>query len=224
MKVGRAGSSAARPAYPGAVTMRMRILDPSEMRQIIRRRRSNGADRYDEVWDGVYIMSPLADIEHQELATLLSAVLVQAIGGRDRGTVLAGTNVSDREKTWKRNFRCPDVAVFLPGNSAANHKTHWCGGPDFAVEITSPRDRSRKKGAFYAKVGTRELLVIDRKPWSLELYRSDGTSLNLVGESSPDQSVELASTVLPLNFRMIAGEPRPRVEVSRSDRKQTWIV
>ena len=29
---------------------------------------------------------------------------------------------------------------------------------------------SREKLDFYAKVGTREVLILDRDPWSLELY------------------------------------------------------
>ena len=51
--------------------------------------------------------------------------------------------------------------------------TFWYGGPDFAVEVISPFDRSRKKFEFYARVGVRELLLVNRKPWSLELYRLD---------------------------------------------------
>ena len=59
--------------------------------------------------------------------------------------IFPGCNVSDRPKRWKKNYRCPDVAVFLPGNPAEDRETHWFGGPDFAVEILSPYDRSREK-------------------------------------------------------------------------------
>ena len=93
------------------------------------------------------------------------------------GKVMAGVNVSDREHGWKKNYRCPDVVVFLNHTKAVDCDTFWFGGPDFAVEIASPGDRSREKLEFYAKVGTRELLLVDRKPWSLELYRLDGEKL-----------------------------------------------
>ena len=42
-------------------------IDPIELASLIRDRRESGGDRYDEVWDGVYVMSPLADNEHQQL-------------------------------------------------------------------------------------------------------------------------------------------------------------
>jgi hypothetical protein len=40
-------------------------LEPSEFKRLVRQRRVTGADRFDEVWDGVYVMAPLADNEHQ---------------------------------------------------------------------------------------------------------------------------------------------------------------
>src|SRR4051812_27754940 len=107
--------------------MKMVILDPDEQRSLVRRRRATGADRYDEVWDGVYVMSPLADLEHQKLATLLAAVIIQSLPSDNDGAVFAGANVSDRADDWKKNYRCPDVAVYLVGNPAENRGTHWLG-------------------------------------------------------------------------------------------------
>jgi len=43
-------------------------LEPTELKRlIIRQRRESGADRFDEVWDGVYVLAPLAD--NQQPAT-----------------------------------------------------------------------------------------------------------------------------------------------------------
>jgi len=204
--------------------MRVDILDPADHRQILRRRRASGLDRFDEVWDGVYLLSPLADIEHQELATLLSAAMLRAIGGRAQGFVLAGTNLSDREERWKSNYRCPDFAVFLPGNPARNLGTHWLGGPDLAVEIISPHDRSRKKAGFYAKVATRELLLLDRKPWSLELYRLNDQRWDLAGISHLETSAVLTSAVLPITLRLLPGTPRPQIEFALTDQGQTLVL
>ena len=58
-------------------------------------------------------------------------------------------------------------------------ESHICGPADFLVEIISPGDKSRDKLAFYAELGVRELLVVDRYPWSLELYRLGGNELVL---------------------------------------------
>ena len=40
------------------------VLDEREIASLIERRRETGRDRYDEVWDGVYVMAPLATNEH----------------------------------------------------------------------------------------------------------------------------------------------------------------
>ena len=133
--------------------MAMLSVNPVDLAHLIRERRECGGDRYDEVWDGVYVMSPLADNEHQRLALALSSAIHTALGSTEDIQVFPGCNVSSRSQRWKRNYRCPDVAVFLPGNPAEDRNTHWYGGPDFAVEIQSPYDRSREKFGFYAKVG-----------------------------------------------------------------------
>jgi Uma2 family endonuclease len=204
--------------------MKMVILDPSLRKALIRKRRLTGADRFDEVWNGVYVMSPLADNVHQQLAFELPFAIRKAMGEDSPGIVYPGVNVSDQEENWKYNYRCPDVAVFLPGNPAQDRVTHWLGGPDFAVEISSPYDRSRKKGDFYAKVGVRELLVVDRKPWALELFRLSDGVLESVGRSLPQTSDVLVSKVLPVCFRLLPGGPRPRIEVKRADCAGTWSV
>src|SRR5262245_14269348 len=129
--------------------MMMVVLDPSEQRRLKRERQRTGADRYDEVWDGVYVMAPLANNEHQWLALELSLAIRSAIRVPQDGMVFAGCNVSDQEVHWEKNYRCPDVAVYLAGNPAKDCDTHWFGGPDFAVEIVSPNDRSRDKLGFY---------------------------------------------------------------------------
>jgi Uma2 family endonuclease len=200
------------------------VCDREERARLIARRRHTGADRFDEVWDGVYVMSPQANDEHQDIATKLGTVLTIVMMWSGLGLVrIGGVNISDRIMRWKRNFRCPDIAVFLTACQAVNHETHWFGGPDFGVEIVSKGDRSRKKFGFYAKVGTRELLIVDRYPWALELYVLKGKQLELAGRSTVDDPQTLQSTVLPLRFRLIAGDARPQIEVTRSDGSERWL-
>ena len=139
--------------------------------------------------------------------------------------IFPGCNVSDRPRRWKRNYRCPDVAVFLPGNPAEDRDTHWFGGPDFAVEILSPYDRSRQKFGFYAKAGVRELMLVVRRPWSLELYRRANKDFELAGKSEPSlDSPPLLSAVLNLGFRLIPGDTRPQIEVSKAEGDLRWLA
>jgi Uma2 family endonuclease len=198
------------------------IQDPEISRQLIRQRRARGIDQKDEVWEGVYIVSPEANNEHQDLTGLIYLALQVSVGFAGLGKVLPGANVSDRVEDWKKNYRCPDVVVFLNGTTATNKRTYWLGGPDFAVEIISRYDRSRKKLDFYAKVGVKELLLVDRKPWALELYRLQDGSLVLIGKSDLENPAVLASEVVPLSFQLAAGDPRPTIEMTHADGVQRW--
>jgi Uma2 family endonuclease len=191
-------------------------LEPGELKRLIRERRDSGGDRWDEVWDGVYVMPPLADNEHQRMGLDLAIDIRNALGPDERIPIFAGCNVSDQPKRWRRNYPCPDVAVFLPGNPAEDRGSHWFGGPDFAIEILSPFDRSREKFGFYAKVGVRELLLVDRRPWQLEIHRLEGDRFVRTGRSNLDDSTALPGQILPLTYRLVHGLTRPKIEVSRT--------
>jgi Uma2 family endonuclease len=180
-----------------------------------------GSDRWDEVWEGTYMMTPLPNNEHQELVGGFVDVFRELVP-RGKGLALPGANVSDREKGWEHNYRCPDVVVYFEGTSAKNCNTHWLGGPDFAVEIVSDDDRSRDKIPFYAQVGTRELLLVERDPWNIELLRLDRGVLTSVGTSTVKAAIALASEVLPLSFRLIDAEDRPSIEIVRSTDGKKW--
>lgn len=200
------------------------INDPDLQRRLIAHRRRTGADRYDEVWEGVYMMAPEANLEHQDLATGIATVIRIVVQWPGHGSVYQGVNVSDRREGWKQNYRVPDVAAFLNGTTAVKCKTVWVGGPDFAVGIISPFDRTREKLDFYAKVGTRELLVIDRQPWTLELYRLQHGALVEVGRSTLERPDRLASQAVPLSWQLIEGSERPQIEILHSDGAQHWVV
>ena len=200
------------------------IADPDLERSLIRRRRARGEDRYDEVWEGVYVMNAQPTNVHQSLVSRLSFVFESVIGQLGLGMVLPGTNVSDRADGWKKNYRCPDVAVYLNETKAINWETHWQGGPDLAVEIASPRDRTWEKIEFYASVGTRELLIIDRDPWTLELYRLTNSQLTLVAKLAVDSPDSFQTESVPLRWRLISGPHRPLLEATVLDGSQHWLA
>src|SRR4051812_18445019 len=117
--------------------MAMMVLDSFVEQQIRADREARGIDRHDEVWEGVYMMAPIANNEHQELQGRLMFAIGSALGGEGQHHIAAGGNVSDRQDDWTHNYRVPDVIVVFPDSAARDCGTHWCGGPDFTVEITS---------------------------------------------------------------------------------------
>ena len=162
------------------------IADEQVAAELIEARQAYGQDRQDEVWEGTYVIMPLGNEEHQGVATRLASILDHAVAYAAGDRIYAGLNVTDvvPPDDWRRNFRCPDVAVYLSGNPRVRNGAATVGGPDLAVEIVSPGDRSREKFDFYAAVGTQELLVVDRDPWSLELYRLEDDVLTSVARGA----------------------------------------
>jgi Uma2 family endonuclease len=198
--------------------MAVLVLDPFLESHLKAVRRENDSDGHDEVWEGLHVMAPLPNDDHQEIQSRAVGMLQELLGWDSPAKIRAGVNVSDRHKDWQNNYRDPDVVVYLPGNPAKNYRTHWQGGPDFLIEIVSPFDRSREKLPFYAKVAVREVLIIDRDPWTLELYVRGARSsrMRLAGKTNIG-GLPLSSSVLPLKLAIISGKPRPRIEAVRTD-------
>lgn len=204
--------------------MPVMIYDPVLEQEIRTARDKCDAGRRDEVWDGVLVVPPQANNEHQRIVSRLTAAISAVIDWDAGDQVLPGANVSDRDAGWKQNYRCPDVVVYLASNKSKDSDTHWVGGPDIAVEITSPGEDPRLKLDFYAKVKTRELLIVDRDPWAVELYQLRRGKLVSAGMSDAATSAVLASGVLPLTFQLRAGTPRPTILLTHTGTGQTWTA
>lgn len=192
--------------------------------RLIAERRASGADKFDEVWDGVYVMSPLANDEHQYLVKELTIVLGLVIDWPKLGQTRPGTNISDCKDDWTQNYRCPDVAVFLNDTLAENCGSFWFGGPDFAVEVVSPGDKVLEKLPFYAAVKTREVLVVDRDPWALTLFRLCNAELIAAARSTVDNEHVLASDVVPLSFQLCQRDVGSAIRLQHRDQKQEWLI
>jgi hypothetical protein len=67
-------------------------------------------------------------------------------------------------------------------------------------------------------------VILDRDPWAFQLYGLLASQLTRIGQSTLPASETLASAVLPLSFRLVAGPTRPQIEVLHSDGKQKWFV
>jgi Uma2 family endonuclease len=182
------------------------------------------ADKHDEVWEGVYFMSPEADNDHQDWVFEFSMVLGEAIAKRGLGKVYPGVNLAGSAEDWEHDYRVPDVLVFLNGTGAENHGKFWTGAADFVVEITSPRDRAYEKLPFYSRLGVREVLILNRQKWALELYQHRSGELRMAGESTPSRGDVLSSEVLSLDFRLVPGDARPQVDVRHRASGEHWVM
>ena len=198
----------------------LRIRDPELIREFIRHRQQMGADQHDEVWKGVYVVPPLATNAHQNTVQWLSNIVFNVVNLESRGVVLPGANVSDRRDGWSHSFRAPDIVVVFSGSKAVDRGTHWFGGPDFLVEVRSGKaDVVEEKLPFYAKIGVRELLVVDRDSRELTLYRSVGETMEPVPMTAIAGKKWLASDVIPLAFRRKTAAGTVQTEVTRTDGK-----
>jgi len=204
--------------------MAMFIESPELEEDLKARRQAWDVDKHDEVWEGVYFMSPEADNDHQDWVLEFAAVLREAIAKRGLGKVYPGVNLAASAENWEHDYRVPDVLVFLKGTAAVNHGKFWTGAADFIIEISSPRDRVYEKLPFYSRIGVRELLILNRQKRVLELYQHRGGDLRKSGESALDGGDALSSQVLSLDFRLIPGDPRPQVEVWHKTSGERWVI
>jgi Uma2 family endonuclease len=169
-------------------------------------------------------MSPVADDDHQELVFEFALILGETVAKPGLGKVRPGVNLAASADDWEHDYRVPDVVVFFADTKAVNYNTFWTGPADFIIEVTSPRDRTYEKLPFYSRLGVREVLILNRQKWALELHRHKDGELGKVAESTLARPEVLSSNVLPLEFRLIPGEARPQVEVRHKTSGEQWVV
>jgi Uma2 family endonuclease len=180
------------------------------------------SSRWDEVWEGVLVVPPIPNDDHQDLVGKIYLALFDVSQKTKKGLVRPGVNVTDRHPGWKDNYRVPDVVVYLFTNPAINHGSHWTGGPDFLVEVLSPGERAYAKFDFYAKVRTQEIMLVFRNPWSLELHRLEGDSFRLVGRNELGDASVLSSDAIPLSFHLTPSATRPTIEMRHTEDGRVW--
>ena len=200
----------------------MIVLDDGLTESILEDRRSKGNRLRDEVWDGVTYIMPDPNNEHQDIAGFFYGVFWTLFGLKSGYRVQGTPNLSDRIEGWKDNFRNPDMAFFSPDCAAEDHGPFWYGGPDFLLEIVSPYDMSRDKLPFYESIETREVLILDRDPWQLELYQLRRGKLRSAGIVRAGDGKALTSNVVPLRFALIRGRPRPKIRITHTESNQEW--
>jgi Uma2 family endonuclease len=140
------------------------------------RRKAIGADRWDEMWEGVLHMTLAPGLEHQRTLDELVAFLLPLFRRTARGTLHSGINVFE-ESSPRENYRIPDATFVAVGREAILAEDGVRGGgPDAVIEIRSPGDESYDKLPFYAALLVREVVIVDRDSKRPEIYRLAGGS------------------------------------------------
>jgi Uma2 family endonuclease len=131
---------------------------PPELEAWLERRRSMGADRFDEVWEGRYVVAPDPHSNHGEVMAELRALLkpvASRLGLRPALTFNLGQ---------PGDYRIPDAGL-LPGPAGVWHET-----AELVVEVLSPDDMTFDKLDFYTAHAVRELLVVDWQQRSVRCF------------------------------------------------------
>ncbi len=134
------------------VGMRTVVLGPppAELEAFLSRRRQLGLDAYDEIWEGVVHVAPMAHAWHG----LVQASVLIAVGGPAARAGLhpcGPFNLGEKD-----DFRIPDAGVFDSPSAAV-----WVPSALLVVEVVSPDDETFEKFDFYQAHGVREVLTAD---------------------------------------------------------------
>ena len=138
------------------------------------RRRQTGIDRYDEVWEGVLHMAPAPAYEHQRIVSAMDRFLGPLCERTARGVLAPGINVFN-EASASQDYRIPDLTFVAAGRrDIIAPDGIRGGGPDAVIEIRSPEDETDDKLPFFARLGVREVIVVQRDTKEIEIYRLTG--------------------------------------------------
>jgi len=165
-------------------------------------RRRMGADRWDEIWDGVLHMVPPPSRWHQRFGSELLALLLPL--AKARGLELSYETGLYRPACEERDYRVPDLVFARPEQTTER----GVEGAELVVELLSEGDESREKLGFYAELGVSEVLLIDPDTRELELYVLRGGRLHV---ALPDDRGAVRSQVLGVSF---AATPGPKLSLT----------
>ena len=171
----------------------MKVRMPEVPELVLEWRRKTGADRFDEVWDGVLHMVPAANVGHQQFERSLLVWLSNhwMHSGRE---VLHQVNVSP-DDDWLNNFRIPDIVLLMPEETRFLRDSFLQGAPSVVVEIRSPGDETFEKLSFYASLGAKEVWVISRDTRELQLFQLVGGAYEQAPGSQTDWLLSDASRI-----------------------------
>jgi Uma2 family endonuclease len=192
--------------------MTMKAVMSEVPADILAWRKRTGADRWDEMWEGVLHMPPMQNREHQELEWAMETYLRLHWARPRKAKVYHNINVAS-PGGWPHDYRIPDLVLVSPERFGIDRNEYFEGAPDVVVEIRSPGDETYEKLGFYARLGVPEVWVIDRDSKAPEIHvlragHYEQRAVEADGWArSPSTGVELC-TVKPgkLTLRLVGEE------------------
>jgi Uma2 family endonuclease len=187
----------ATPSIPAAADQ----PDPGTYRGVVRavmvpvpesllaERRRTGADRRDEMWEGVLHMVPPASGPHQRL----NAAMCEVFGPLARANGLV-PHVEAGVFRAGDDYRVPDQCYARPDQLSER----GVEGAVLVVELLSPGDETYDKLDWYATVGVDEVLVVDPETRTPEVFvRRGGRMVLSAAARLQSLGVELEATTGP---------------------------
>lgn len=132
---------------------------------LLEERRRLGADRWDEMWDGVLHMVPAPSGAHQIFCHRLGRALGPS--SDQRGLVDSHETALYRPGASGSDYRIPDLVYTRPDCRTDRGVE---GRAELAVEIRSPDDETYAKFGFYAEMGVQELLMVDPTTCEADMF------------------------------------------------------
>ena len=139
----------------------MKAVIPEVPEHILHERKRTGADRWDEMWEGVLHMAAAPNKRHTRLQVQLHNWLDTHWARPAGNQVDLLVNVAS-VGGWPHNYRIPDIVLLTPERIAIDRDEYYDGAPTVVVEIRSPGDETWDKLEFYAEIGVPEVWVVDR--------------------------------------------------------------
>jgi len=153
------------PRYDATVKTVVLGDPPAELAQLIERRRAQGLDTYDELWEGSYHVAPAARFRHAYLDDAVAVMLHPY--ARAAGLIGSGPfNLGSQD-----NYRVPDRGFHRRLEDAVYLET-----AAIVIEILSPDDETFEKFPFYAAHGVDEVLVVDPDRRRVRVFELEGAT------------------------------------------------
>lgn len=152
----------------------MKVVICSAPADLLEERRRTGADRWDEMWDGVLHMPPMPNADLQELEWALETWLRTYWAPPRKARVFHNVNLASPGGWPEKDYRIPDLLLLAPERFGINKNEYFEGAPNVVVEIRSPGDEAYDKLRFYAKLAVPEVWIVDRDTKRPEIHILQG--------------------------------------------------